>query len=74
MKSVEVIKRPHVGNFKKLVTVLAINLSLFQLYTAAYCVYKTAIIHRAAHLTFILVLFFIIYPANKKIYQIKWGK
>ncbi|HBY57504.1 MAG TPA: C4-dicarboxylate ABC transporter permease [Candidatus Atribacteria bacterium] len=73
LQSEEVIKRPLAGNLKKLVTVLAISLSLFQLYTAAFGIYKTAIIHRAAHLIFILVLFFIIYPISKKNHQNKIG-
>ena len=73
LQSEEVIKKPLAGNIKKLVTVLAISLSLFQLYTAAFGIYKTAIIHRAVHLTFILVLFFIIYPVNKKNLKNKMG-
>ncbi len=73
LQSEEIIKRSLAGNLKKLVTVLAISLSLFQLYTAAFGIYKTAIIHRAVHLTFVLVLFFIIYPASKKNLKSKIG-
>ncbi|KUK66606.1 MAG: TRAP transporter, 4TM/12TM fusion protein [Parcubacteria bacterium 34_609] len=73
LKSEESIKRQLEGNFKKVVTVLAISLSLFQLYTAVFGIYKTAIIHRAVHLTFILVLFFIIYPLSKKNLKDKIG-
>ncbi len=66
LESVELTKRSLAGNLKALVTVLAVTLSLFQLYTAAFGIYKTAVVHRAVHLTLILVLFFLLYPANKK--------
>ncbi|WP_206811718.1 TRAP transporter permease [Paradesulfitobacterium ferrireducens] len=55
------------GNFKKLITVLAVALSLFQLYTAAFGIFKNSIVHRAVHLTFIMVLFFLLYPSNKNL-------
>jgi len=73
LKSEEVIKRPLAGNLKKAVTVLAITLSLFQLYTAAFGIYRTAIIHRAVHLAFVLVLFFSFYPVSKKNLKNKIG-
>jgi len=63
---VELHKRTLEGNVKKLVTVVAICLSLFQLGTAVFGVYKTAVVHRAVHLAIVLFLFFIIYPARKK--------
>lgn len=66
LENVELTKRQLVGKLKTLVTVLAIALSLFQLYTAAFGIYKTAVVHRAVHLTLVLVLFFLLYPAHKK--------
>ncbi|MGD9569092.1 MAG: TRAP transporter permease [Sedimentibacter sp.] len=63
---VELHKRVLEGNVKKLITVLAIGLSLFQLGTAVFGVYKTAVVHRAVHLAVVLFLFFIIYPGKKK--------
>jgi len=45
--------------------VLAVALSLFQLYTSVFGVYKTAIVHRSVHLVLVLTLFFIICPMFK---------
>lgn len=64
---VELQKRTLEGNVKKLVAVLAICLSVFQLSTAVFGIYKTAVVHRAVHLAIVLFLFFIIHPGKKKI-------
>lgn len=47
------------------ITVFAVLLSLFQLYTGHFGVYHTAIVHRAIHLLFVLVLFFSLKPIRK---------
>lgn len=58
------------GNIAKLVTVLAIMMSLFHLYTAGFgslLVMK----QRSTHLLFVFVLGFMLYPIGKKIHKNK---
>lgn len=62
----EIPKRQLSGKLKTFSAVLAIGLSFFQLYTAAFGIFNTSIIHRAVHLTLILSLFFLLYPARRK--------
>ena len=62
---VELQKRTLEGNVKKLVAVLAICLSVFQLSTAVFGIYKTAVVHRAVHLAIVLFLFLSYIPARK---------
>jgi len=58
-------KRTLVGVTKIFVTVVAVGLSLFQLYTAGIRP-LTAIYQRSIHLTLILILTFLIFPVFKK--------
>jgi TRAP transporter 4TM/12TM fusion protein len=58
-------KRTLVGVTKVFVTVVAVGLSLFQLYTAGIRP-LTAIYQRSIHLTLILILTFLIFPVFKK--------
>ncbi len=57
--------RKFTGTLAKIVTIIAITMSLFHLYTAGLGVLE-AIKQRSVHLTFVLVLVFLLYPANKK--------
>lgn len=57
--------RKFTGTLAKIITVIAIAMSLFHLYTAGLGVFE-AIKQRSIHLTFVLVLVFLLYPANKK--------
>lgn len=53
------------GIWYKIVSVIAISMSLFHLYTAGFGVWE-AIRQRAVHLTFALVLVFLLYPATPR--------
>lgn len=53
------------GILAKIVAVIAITMSLFHLYTAGFGVLE-AIKQRSIHLTFVLVLVFLLYPASRK--------
>jgi len=48
-----------------IVAIVAIALSSFQLYTAVFGIYKTAVVHRAVHLLLVLILFYLINPLSK---------
>ncbi|MGI6132422.1 MAG: TRAP transporter permease, partial [Bacillota bacterium] len=58
-------KRSMTGHLKLLVSVIAITMSLFQLYTAAAGLLPP-LQQRSAHLLFVLVLVFLLYPACRK--------
>lgn len=58
-------KRKLTGPYAAVVTVLAIAMSLFQLYTAAAGLLPP-IQQRAAHLLFVLMLVFLLYPFNSR--------
>ena len=62
---VEARYRIFAGTMATVITVLAISMSLFHLYTAGFGVLE-AIKQRGIHLTFVLVLIFMLYPATKK--------
>ncbi len=62
---IEARYRIFAGTMAKVITVLAIAMSLFHLYTAGFGVLE-AIKQRGIHLTFVLVLIFMLYPATKK--------
>lgn len=53
------------GFFLKIIMAIAITFSVFQLYTAAFGVFD-AMIQRSIHLTFGLVLIYLLYPMSKK--------
>ncbi len=53
------------GNWQRLVTILAVLFSAFQIYTAAFGVLP-AQIQRSVHLTFALTLGYILYPSGPK--------
>lgn len=57
--------RKFTGTLAKIVAVIAIAMSLFHLYTAGLGVLE-AIKQRSIHLTFVLVLVFLLYPASTK--------
>jgi TRAP transporter 4TM/12TM fusion protein len=57
--------RKFTGILAKIVAIIAIAMSLFHLYTAGIGVFE-AIKQRSIHLTFVLVLVFLLYPASKK--------
>jgi TRAP transporter 4TM/12TM fusion protein len=57
--------RKFTGILALIVTAIAIAMSLFHLYTAGFGVLE-AIKQRSIHLTFVLVLVFLLYPANRK--------
>lgn len=57
-------RRKFEGRLKLLVTILAIAMSAYQLYTAIFTI--NPLQQRAFHLLFVLVLIFILYPANSK--------
>jgi len=61
----KVNKRKLVGTVGLFVTVIAVSLSLFQLYTAGIRP-LTAIYQRSIHLTLILILTFLIFPVTKR--------
>lgn len=62
---VEARYRIFAGTLAKIITVIAVAMSLFHLYTAGFGVLE-AIKQRSLHLTFVLVLIFMLYPATKK--------
>lgn len=49
---------------RNLAAAVAVSLSLFQIYTAVFGVFRTAIVHRATHLGFVLALFFLLRAAG----------
>ncbi|MGB9975729.1 TRAP transporter permease [Thermovenabulum sp.] len=53
------------GNLKKLVSIIAIAMALYHLYTSWHGT-PTAIIHRSIHVSFMLVLIFFLYPMSSK--------
>jgi TRAP transporter 4TM/12TM fusion protein len=53
------------GNLKKLITVLAVVMSVYHLYTAAFGLLMP-IQQRSIHLAFVLTLIFLLYPATAK--------
>ncbi|WP_404321873.1 TRAP transporter permease [Cytobacillus firmus] len=58
-------RRQFTGKWKVSITILTILLSLFQLYTAAFGTFAP-LIQRSIHLSFILTLVFLLFPATKK--------
>lgn len=62
---VEARYRKFAGRLAKIVAAIAIAMSIFHLYTAGFGVLE-AIKQRSIHLTFVLVLVFLLYPASKK--------
>ncbi|MDT8903727.1 TRAP transporter permease [Anaeroselena agilis] len=62
---VEARYRKFTGPMAKIIAVIAIAMSLFHLYTAGIGVFE-AIKQRSIHLTFVLVLVFLLYPATSK--------
>ena len=58
-------KRALSGSMATLLTIVAISMSLFHLYTAGYMVF-TAMVQRSIHLCFALALIFLLYPAMAK--------
>lgn len=58
-------KRALSGSMAILLTIVAISMSLFHLYTAGYMVF-TAMVQRSIHLCFALTLIFLLYPAMAK--------
>lgn len=58
------------GFLAKLTSIVAIGLSVFQLYTAWSPL--ESIKQRAIHLTFVMVLAFLLYPGRKKSKQVSW--
>jgi len=58
-------KRTLSGSMAILLTIVAISMSLFHLYTAGYMVF-TAMVQRSIHLCFALTLIFLLYPAMAK--------
>jgi TRAP transporter 4TM/12TM fusion protein len=58
-------KRALSGSMATLLTIVAISMSLFHLYTAGYMVF-TAMVQRSIHLCFALTLIFLLYPAMAK--------
>jgi TRAP transporter 4TM/12TM fusion protein len=65
-KEVEVSKTRHFkGNFSKMVSLIAILMSLFHLYTAFFGIF-VSILQRSAHLGFALILTFLIFKPGKK--------
>ncbi|SMC19661.1 TRAP transporter, 4TM/12TM fusion protein [Desulfacinum hydrothermale DSM 13146] len=59
------------GTIAKVVTVVAVSLSLFQLYTAGLGA-MTAMVQRSVHLGLILVLTFLTHPLHKKAPKDRW--
>lgn len=62
---VEARYRKFAGVLAKIVAGIAIAMSLFHLYTAGFGVFE-AIKQRSIHLTFVLILVFLLYPASRK--------
>lgn len=60
------------GNQMKIVSVIAILFACFQLYTAIFGILP-AQLQRSAHLAFILVLVYLLYPARDKSNKVKFG-
>lgn len=60
------VRRKFTGRARIPVMVIAVALSLFQLYTALFGVFRTSVVHRAVHLALVLVVFFLLYPASRK--------
>jgi TRAP transporter 4TM/12TM fusion protein len=58
-------RRQFTGKWKTSITIITILLSLFQLYTAAFGTFAP-LIQRSIHLSFILTLVFLLFPATKK--------
>jgi len=58
-------KRKLTGTWDKIVSAICIAFAIFQLYTATFGVLD-AMLQRAIHLSFGLVLIFLLYPASKK--------
>lgn len=56
---------------KKIVLPIAIILSIFQLYTGGFGV-LTPMLQRGVHLTFVLMLVFLLYPISKKSIKLRW--
>ncbi len=64
-EGLKVNKRTFVGGMKVIVTIVAVALSLFQLYTAGIRP-LSAIYQRSIHITLILILTFLIFPMFKR--------
>lgn len=62
---VEARYRTFAGTMAKVISAIAIAMSLFHLYTAGFGVLE-AIKQRSLHLTFVLVLIFLLYPSSKR--------
>ncbi len=65
VEEVEGLKRNLSGVVGKIITVIAIIMSLYHLYTAGFGMIE-ALRHRALHLSFALCLIFLLFPASKK--------
>ncbi|KJS81783.1 MAG: hypothetical protein JM58_16260 [Peptococcaceae bacterium BICA1-8] len=64
MEETETNKRQLKGIAKRIVGIIAVMMALFHLYTAGFGV-MVAVSQRGIHLSFILVLIFLLYPATK---------
>lgn len=64
-KEIEKSRRVLSGNEKRIVSIIAIAFALFQIYVNSFS-YMPSTIRNALHLSFLLVLTFLLYPANKK--------
>ncbi len=58
-------RRNFTGNMARLITVLAVGLAIFQLYTAFFGVLPT-MQQRSFHVAFVLPMIFLLYPATKQ--------
>ena len=65
VEEVEGVKREFSGHIGKVVSAIAIIMSLYHLYTAGFGMIE-ALRHRALHLSFALCLIFLLFPATKR--------
>lgn len=65
IKDVEKAQRDLEGPAKKMIAVVAVSFSLFQIYVNSFS-YMPATIRNAVHLAFLLFMAFFLYPATKK--------
>ena len=66
LESEQVTTRSFNGTLRIVAVLTAIILSSFQLYTGAFGIFHTPMVHRAVHLLLVLFLFFLLYPMFKK--------
>jgi len=50
----------------RVISILAITMASFQLYTAFFGTYKTGVVHNSLHLAFAFIIYFLLYPLRKK--------